>query len=154
LLRRPVTRQGWEFALASFVGLTGVSTKAGRQANMSTDQDRWQRIRERLRFELGEDVFSSWFDSMELESVDKGVVRLSVATLFLRKWIQAHYTDRILAQWQVEEPTIFRLELSVRSAAIRPALKPKLADPPALPRDSREVAAQNSELRASGPFGR
>ena len=102
---------------------------------MNTDQDRWQRIKERLRFELGEDVFTSWFGRMEFESVDKEVVRLSVPTRFLRKWIQSHYADRVLAQWQVEEPTISRLELSVRSAAIRLVLKPKPAEPPALPRD-------------------
>jgi chromosomal replication initiator protein len=73
---------------------------------MSTDQDRWQRIKESLRFELGEAAFTSWFDRMEFESVDKEVVRLSVPTRFLRKWVQSHYEDRVLAQWQVEEPTI------------------------------------------------
>jgi chromosomal replication initiator protein len=112
---------------------------------MSTDQDRWQRIKGRLRFELGEDVFSSWFDCIECESADKEVVRLSVPTLFLRKWIQAHYTHRILAQWRVEDPTISRLELSVRSAAIRLVSKPRPAAP------AREVTAYYSELAASGP---
>ena len=123
-----------------------------QHAIINIDQDRWNRIKERLRFELGEDIFSSWFIRMEFESMDKGAIRLSVPTRFLRKWVQSHYADRVLAQWQVEEPTISRLELSVRSAAIRLGLKPKLAEPPALPRDSREVTAQNSELRASGPF--
>ena len=116
---------------------------------MSTDQDSWQRIKERLRFELGEDVFKSWFDRMEFESVDKGLVRLSMPTLFLRKWIQAHYTDRILAQWQVEDPTISRLEVDVRSAAIRLVSKPELAESPALP---REVLTQSGGLRANLPF--
>ncbi len=95
---------------------------------MSNDQDRWQRIKERLRFELGEDVFSSWFGRMEFEVVENGAVRLSVPTRFLRKWIQSHYADRVLAQWQAEEPAIARLELSVRSATMRmPTPKAKLA---------------------------
>jgi chromosomal replication initiator protein len=115
---------------------------------MSTDQDRWQRIKERLRLELGEAAFTSWFGRMEFESVDKEVVRLSVPTRFLRKWVQSHHEDRVLAQWQVEEPTISRLELSVRSAAIRLVSKPTPAAPSAL---AREVTAQNSELGASGP---
>jgi len=80
--------------------------------------------------------------------VDKEVVRLSVPTRFLRKWIQAHYADRILAQWRVEDPTISRLELSVRSAATRLVSKPTPVAPSAL---AREVTAQNSELGASGP---
>ncbi|MGD0026067.1 MAG: chromosomal replication initiator protein DnaA [Xanthobacteraceae bacterium] len=119
----------------------------------STDQDRWQRIKGRLRSELGEDVFMSWFGRMEFEGMQNGAVRLSVPTRFLRKWVQSHYGDRVLAQWQAEEPTIARLELSVRSAAIRPpAAKPKLPDPPALPRVMREVAVGASEPRASVPF--
>ena len=32
--------------------------------------------------------------------MDKGVVRLSVPTRFLRNWIQSHYSERVLAQWQ------------------------------------------------------
>ena len=56
----------------------------------STNQERWQRVKDQLRKQLGEDVFSSWFGRMELEAVDQGAVRLSVPTRFLRTWIQAH----------------------------------------------------------------
>jgi chromosomal replication initiator protein len=119
----------------------------------STDHERWQRIKERLRSELGEDVFTSWFGRMEFEAVENGAVRLSVPTRFLRKWIQSHYSDRVLAQWQVEEPTVARMELSVRSAAIRPTIaKAKPPEPPALARETREVTAVNGEMRSSMPF--
>jgi chromosomal replication initiator protein len=120
---------------------------------MSTDQDRWQRIKERLRSELGEDVFSSWFGRMEFESVESGTVRFSVPTRFLRNWIQSHYADRVLAQWQVEVSTISRLELSVRSATMRtPMPKAKLAEAAALPRDAREAMNGSGEPRTSVPF--
>jgi chromosomal replication initiator protein len=120
---------------------------------MSNDQERWQRIKERLRFELGEDVFSSWFGRMEFEGVEDGAVRHSVPTRFLRKWIQSHYADKVLAQWQAENASIGRLELSVRSSTIRPPLpKLKLPDLPALSREPREPAAFNGEPRSSVPF--
>jgi chromosomal replication initiator protein len=112
---------------------------------MNIDQERWNRVKDRLRFELGEDIFSSWFIRMEFESIDKDTVRLSVPTRFLRKWVQSHYADRVLAQWQVEEPTITRLELSVRSSTIVPAPKPKAVEPPALMREPRELAGANGE---------
>ena len=51
----------------------------------SMDQERWRRVKDQLRSELGDDVFTSWFGRMELDAVDKGVVRLSVPTRFLRK---------------------------------------------------------------------
>ena len=53
----------------------------------STDQERWQRVKSRLRIELGEDVFTSWFARMEVDAVENGAVRLSVPTRFLRNWI-------------------------------------------------------------------
>src|SRR6185312_772948 len=95
----------------------------------STDQERWQKVKERLRAELGEDIFTSWFARMELEAVDKGAVRLSVPTRFLRNWIQSHYSERVLSNWQAEDSSVTRLELSVRSATMRPvAVKPRLAE--------------------------
>jgi chromosomal replication initiator protein len=122
-----------------------------QRVTTSADQDRWQRITERLRFELGEDVFTSWFGRMEFEAVDRALVRLSVPTPFLRKWIQSHYANRVLAHWRVEEPTISRLELSVRSVAIRPASRPKPVQPPA-PREPREMTAQSGEPCTNPPF--
>ncbi|MGA8611597.1 MAG: chromosomal replication initiator protein DnaA [Xanthobacteraceae bacterium] len=112
---------------------------------MNIDQDRWNRVKERLRFELGEDIFSSWFIRMDFESMDKDAIRLSVPTRFLRKWIESHYADRVLAQWQVEEPAITRLELSVRSSTIVPAPKPKAVEPTALSREPRDLTMQNGD---------
>jgi chromosomal replication initiator protein len=117
-----------------------------------TDQERWRRVRNRLQTELGEDVFSSWFGRMELETVTMGVVRLSVPTRFLRNWIQSHYSERVLVKWQEEEPDVTRLELSVRSATIRPpAAKPKMPDAP-MPRDMRNGCGSGADMRSGVPF--
>jgi chromosomal replication initiator protein len=122
----------------------------------STNQERWQRVKDQLRSELGEDVFSSWFGRMELDAVETGAVRLSVPTRFLRNWIQSHYSERVLVKWQSEDKDISRLELTVRSAAIRPiVVKPKPSNAPTLSRDVRDhgVNGMNgSEVRASVPF--
>ena len=123
-----------------------------QHTDMSNDHDRWQRIKKRLHTELGDDIFSSWFGRMEFEAVDQGAVRLSVPTRFLRKWIQAHYAERVLTLWQAEEPTIGRLELSVRSATMRISVaKPRLVETP-VPHQAREAAAFNGEPRPSVPF--
>ncbi len=120
---------------------------------MSTDQERWQRVKHRLRSELGDDVFASWFGRMELEAAEKGVVRLSVPTRFLRNWIQSHYSERVLVKWQEEDPEIARLELNVRSAAIRPLVaKPKAPEPQTASRELRDGMTVGAEVRASVPF--
>ena len=119
----------------------------------STDQDRWRRVKERLRSELGDDVFTSWFGRMELETAANGVLRLSVPTRFLRNWIQSHYSERVLGRWQEEEPAITRLELSVRSATIKlPAAKLKAPEPLAPARETRDGMAVNGSDRAGVPF--
>ena len=44
----------------------------------------WLRVKERLRVEVGDDVYSSWFARMELDGVDGDTVKLSVPRAFSR----------------------------------------------------------------------
>jgi len=92
----------------------------------NTDQDGWTRVRGRLRAEVGDDVYTSWFARVDLEGIEDGTVRLSVPTRFLKSWIQSHYAERVLACWQVEDAKVGRIELIVRSAVLRSAVVPKL----------------------------
>src|SRR5271155_2890903 len=120
----------------------------GKQNKMiGTEQERWRRVKDQLRSELGDDVFTSWFGRMELDALDKGVLRLSVPTRFLRNWIQSHYSERVLIKWQEEEPNVTRLELGVRSATIRlPTPKAKAPEMP-LPREMRNIRGNGSDAR-------
>jgi chromosomal replication initiator protein len=113
-----------------------------------TDAERWLRVKQRLRAEVGDDIFSSWFARMDLDSIDDGVVRLSVPTRFLKSWIQAHYSERVLACWKAERPNVRRIEVNVRSAVIRTlSTKPKTERAPEPPRESRENATERADMR-------
>jgi chromosomal replication initiator protein len=72
----------------------------------------WMRIRRRLRAELGEEVFSSWFGCLELDALSDQDVYLSVPTKFLKSWIQSHYVDRILPALASEFPEIKRVSIN------------------------------------------
>ena len=89
------------------------------------DQESWLRVKARLRSEVGDDVFSSWFGRMELEGIDDGGVRLSVPTRFLKSWIQSHYAEKVLSCWQSERSEVGRIELIVRSAVLKTTAQPK-----------------------------
>jgi chromosomal replication initiator protein len=103
---------------------------------ITTHQDQWSRVKGRLRVEVGEDVFSSWFGRMDLEDVADETARMSVPTRFLKSWIQSHYAERVLACWQAEHASVRRVELLVRSAAMRAALpKQKPCEAPTATRD-------------------
>ena len=83
----------------------------------NTEQDRWSRVKGRLRTTVGEDVYTSWFARMDLEGVQDESVHLSVPTRFLKSWIQAHYADRVLTCWQAEMPEVHRIDLTVRTGS-------------------------------------
>ena len=76
----------------------------------------WDRVRSRLRAELGEDVFTSWFARVDYQATSAGVVRLSVPTVFLKGWIKSHYGERILQLWREEDAGVLRVDVVQRSA--------------------------------------
>lgn len=86
----------------------------------------WDRVKERLREKLGEDVYSSWFSSVEFVQGDQATAYLSVPTKFLKSWIQTNYRDQLIGFWQGELKTVSRIELTVRSAT-RPRHNPEAA---------------------------
>lgn len=88
---------------------------------VDNEQNHWNRVKGRLRTNVGEDVYTSWFARMDLEHIQDGSVHLSVPTKFLKSWIQAHYAERVLSCWQAELPEVSRVDLTVRSAVRSPA---------------------------------
>lgn len=83
--------------------------------------DWWKRVCERLRAELGDAKFNSWFVRVELENVQSGVVYLSVPTTFLKSWIQRHFLENIRAAIAADRPdlleVVIRIRTSIRAAA-------------------------------------
>src|SRR5262249_37754075 len=85
-----------------------------QQAPFASSTDGWGRVKSRLRAELGEDVFASWFRGVELERLDEGCVHLTVATRFLRNWLRSHYYDFVLRLLRAEWSEVDRVEFRVR----------------------------------------
>src|SRR5438445_7421596 len=116
-------------------------------AMTNTEQDRWSRVKGRLRTSVGEDVYTSWFARMDLEGVQEESVRLSVPTRFLKSWIQAHYAERVLTCWQAEMPEVHRIDLTVRSA-VRPVAQQKEVPAPV---EARRAPAPELRSTATAP---
>jgi chromosomal replication initiator protein len=116
-------------------------TENGKMASL--DQERWTRVKGRLRADVGDDIFLSWFARMDLERIDENTVHLSVPTRFLKSWIQSHYNERMLACWRAEQSEIQRIELTVRGAIIR--LTPPKAKPIEQADGGRDVRTLKSD---------
>jgi chromosomal replication initiator protein len=107
----------------------------------------WSRVKKRLQAELGDAIYTSWFARMELESLDHDTARISVPTRFLKSWIQSHYSERLLACWQSERPAVRRIDLAVRSAAMRSAPPCAMAQPESAPVEKREACLQKMDFK-------
>jgi chromosomal replication initiator protein len=92
------------------------------QGTTEVTDECWSQVKDRLRGEVGEPIYNSWFARMELESVEPETVRISVPTRFLKNWIASHYGERLLGCWQHVKPELRRIDLSVRSAVLRTML--------------------------------
>ena len=84
-----------------------------------TEQERWLRVKQRLRAQVGEEVYSSWFAAMGHDAIEGDTVRLSVPTRFLKSWVQSHYAEKLLGCWKAELDSVRRIDLVVRSAVLR-----------------------------------
>jgi chromosomal replication initiator protein len=80
-------------------------------------QARWERVRARLRAEIGETQYRSWVRQMTLDRVGEGLVVLSVPTVFVRDWIVSRYADRLRALWALEDASVREVSVDVAEGA-------------------------------------
>ncbi len=81
----------------------------------------WLRVKSRLRAELGDDVFSSWFGRLELQGLDNGALHLSVPTRFLKSWLETHYAEKLQRHCLAEFQGSDAVQICVRQPAQRGA---------------------------------
>ncbi|MDX2104696.1 MAG: chromosomal replication initiator protein DnaA [Alphaproteobacteria bacterium] len=73
----------------------------------------WNRVRGRLRQEVGEAAFHSWLTPLVLAGVRDGAVQMGLPTRFQRDWVARHYADRLRSLWCGENPAVRTVELLV-----------------------------------------
>lgn len=72
------------------------------------------KVRTLLRKRLGEEVYTSFFNAIEFDSFEDGVVTASVPVKFLRNWIKTHYVADLLECCQVEFKGAKSVEVNLR----------------------------------------
>jgi chromosomal replication initiator protein len=77
-------------------------------------KEQWQRIAQRLKAELGDDLFNSWFARMDAEELGQGQLTVSVPTRFLRSWIENHYLSKLHKIAESEFGTLESVAVRVR----------------------------------------
>lgn len=73
----------------------------------------WARVCDRLRKEIGDKAFKTWFGDVEPGEAKAGKVRLYAPTRFVRDWVSRHYGDRVLAYWQSVNTEVTSVEVNL-----------------------------------------
>jgi hypothetical protein len=53
-------------------------------------------VHHELKRRLGDNIYGSWFQALEVEGLLDRTVTVSVPVRFIRNWIEAHYSDELL----------------------------------------------------------
>ena len=126
--------------------LTGSQDNSKNDA-MDVLNAQWHKVRSRLRAELGEATFNSWFKLLEVAGAQKGRVILHVPTRFVRSWIEAHYLTRIRDHWKAEDDTIRRIDIELKPEWTPADKKPEIREQKAVPpRRAAQPAAPRAPL--------
>ncbi len=111
----------------SMIGAAAETTSMAVAGSGTSGVDgRGQKTNTLLRRQLGDEVYSSWFNAMEFEAFDGDVLRLTFPTKFLRNWVQQHYVDVLLKCCSHEFTGVTSLEIDLRqpgTIAARPAME-------------------------------
>ena len=105
----------------------------------------WDRVKVRLKDEVGDAAYRSWLRPITLHGMSDGAVRLALPTRFMRDWVNTHYAERIRCLWGAENPEIRNVEIIVEAA--RAAAKASAAPNPAVA--PAPAAAAVAPLRAT-----
>ncbi len=76
------------------------------------------KVRAMLKARLGEVIYTSWFKSMEFESFDGRIVKVSVPVKFVRNWIHEHYAEHLLQSAQIEFASAERVDVVWRQPGV------------------------------------
>ncbi len=111
-------------------------------------KQKWDRVAQRLRAELGEDLYSSWFARMELEECQQGRLAVSVPTRFLKSWIENHYLSRLQKTGESELGHLDAVQVRVRTRGLP---QRSFESPESLPVERSETIDINRSVHVAPP---
>tara|TARA_Y100001970_G_scaffold224279_1_gene276382 strand:- start:11013 stop:12401 length:1389 start_codon:yes stop_codon:yes gene_type:complete len=74
----------------------------------------WEKVQERLKDNMGQQIYSSWLKNIRLLKEYNHYVILGVQTRFFRDWITSRYADKILDEIKKHKLSINRIEFQIQ----------------------------------------
>ena len=89
----------------------------------------WARVQERMRLDLGDNVWRNWIKGLALGGVDDGVVVLYSASSLVASRVNSQYADRLRIHWQAETNDINHVRIEHKPEAPLMPERPTLEHP-------------------------
>ncbi len=75
----------------------------------------WKTVSELMRKDIGEAAFQSWIKPISVGGLENGILEILVPTRFMRDWINAHYLEKLTAEWANMNSEILEINIEVQS---------------------------------------
>ena len=85
----------------------------------------WMRVRSRLQAEYGEAAYRSWLKPMVFMALEDGRIVIAVPTDFMREWIEAQYSQRLMDLWADENKQVRGIKIITAPAAAARQPRPR-----------------------------
>ena len=139
--------------LRSSAGGNGDSPRAA----VSTSKDgnaTWQKVRHKLRQEIGDGAYSSWVKPLALKRASPDKVTFGVTTRFMRESIMTRYGNRIRDCWKEEDPSVKSIEIDVDTPPEENPVSPSVDNARAIAGASAATSAPRKQVNAFGTAAR
>ncbi len=95
---------------------------------------KWTRVQDRLRADLGDNIWRNWIKGLEVYGLEQGTVMLGSGSSFVTARVNSQYADRLRMYWQAEEPAVRDVKVTHKQNV------PVMPEKPAMENDARAVS--------------
>src|SRR5210317_832587 len=109
----------------------------------------WSRVQDRMRSDLGDNVWRNWIKGLDFGKMDHGVMVLYSGSSLVASRVNSQYADRLRMYWQVESREIRQVRVEHRQHT--PVMPEKPYDKPVSshPVDADQGATYSAQLSAT-----
>tara|TARA_E500000178_G_scaffold139126_1_gene138834 strand:- start:162 stop:1583 length:1422 start_codon:yes stop_codon:yes gene_type:complete len=73
---------------------------------------KWMRVKDRIRADLGDNIWRNWIKGLDIYSLEHGIVMLRSASSLVTARVNSQYADRLRMYWQAEDQSVRDVKVS------------------------------------------